>query len=102
MSTFKHLSINDLIHMTAESNNVQIVDIRDAATFNAGHIQGSVNLTNENIASWMADADMDAPLVVVCYHGISSQGAANYLIEQGFDDVYSLDGGYTAWGEAHA
>jgi thiosulfate sulfurtransferase len=34
---------------------------------------------------------------VVCYHGISSQGAANYLIGQDFEDVYSLVGGFTDW-----
>ncbi|GIU49715.1 thiosulfate sulfurtransferase GlpE [Shewanella sp. KT0246] len=102
MSTFKHLSINELIHMTADSDDVQIVDIRDAASYAAGHIEGSIHLTNENIAHVMADADMDNPLVVVCYHGISSQGAAGYLIEQGFDDVYSLDGGFTAWSAAHS
>ena len=102
MSTFKHLSINQLIHMTTDSNDVQIVDIRDGASFSTAHIEGAINLTNENIAQFIAGADMDKPLVVVCYHGVSSQGAANYLIEQGFDDVYSLDGGYSAWSLAHA
>ncbi|NKF52058.1 thiosulfate sulfurtransferase GlpE [Shewanella sp. WXL01] len=102
MSNFKHLSINELIHMQAEQSDLQIVDIRDAASFAQGHIQGATHLTNENIAHFIADADMDAPLIVVCYHGISSQGAATYLIEQGFDDVYSLDGGFTAWSSAHA
>ena len=102
MSSFKHLSVNELIHMSAESNDVQIVDIRDNASFNAAHIEGSINLTNDNLPQFIADADMDKPLVVVCYHGISSQNAANYLLEQGFDDVYSLDGGYSAWGLAHA
>ncbi len=33
----------------------------------------------------------------MCYHGISSQGAAQYLINQGFDAVYSVDGGFEAW-----
>jgi len=45
---------------------------------------------------------MDKPVVVVCYHGMSSQSAASYLNEQGFDDIYSLDGGYSAWSLAHA
>lgn len=102
MSGFKHLSINQLIHMTDAQSNVQIVDIRDAASFQAGNIANSFNLNNENIATWIAEADMDAPLVVVCYHGVSSQGAASYLAEQGFDEVYSLDGGFTAWSSAHA
>jgi thiosulfate sulfurtransferase len=101
MSGFKHLSINELIHMSTESNDIQVVDIRDAASFAAGHIEGSTNLTNENLAGFIGAADMDKPLVVVCYHGMSSQSAATYLNEQGFDDVYSLDGGFSAWGLAN-
>lgn len=102
MSSFKHLSVNQLIQMAESQTNVQIVDIRDPASFESNHIDNSTNLTNENLGRFISQADMDSPLVVVCYHGISSQNAAQYLIEQGFDDVYSLDGGYTAWHAAHA
>jgi thiosulfate sulfurtransferase len=102
MSGFKHLSINELIHMTTDTNDIQVVDIRDAGSFAAGHIEGSTHLTNENLADFIGGADMDKPLVVVCYHGMSSQSAANYLYEQGFDDTYSLEGGYSAWSSAHA
>ncbi|CRR54182.1 Thiosulfate sulfurtransferase GlpE [Pseudomonas aeruginosa] len=35
--------------------------------------------------------------MVVCYHGNSSQSAAAYFIQQGFSDVYSLDGGFELW-----
>jgi thiosulfate sulfurtransferase len=34
---------------------------------------------------------------VCCYHGNSSQGAAQYFAEQGFTQAYSLDGGYEMW-----
>lgn len=33
----------------------------------------------------------------MCYHGISSRGAAQFLIGQGFESVYSVDGGFEAW-----
>jgi thiosulfate sulfurtransferase len=36
-------------------------------------------------------------MVVVCYHGHSSQQAAAWLAGQGFAEVYSLDGGFTEW-----
>ncbi len=101
MSPFKHLSVNQLVQMT-EAKPVQIVDIRDGNSFSNGHIDGAFNLNNDNLAQFISQADMDAPLVVVCYHGISSQTAAQYLCEQGFDDVYSLDGGFSAWHGAHA
>ncbi|NRD72047.1 thiosulfate sulfurtransferase GlpE [Shewanella sp. VB17] len=102
MSNFQHFSVNQLIQLSATDPDLQIADIRDAASFESAHINGSVNLNNDNLASFIADADMDKPVVVVCYHGISSQGAAQYLVEQGFDNVYSLDGGYQAWRESEA
>ncbi|ABZ78757.1 Rhodanese domain protein [Shewanella halifaxensis HAW-EB4] len=101
MSAFQHLSVSELIQMQQTSAELQIVDIRDAASYEAGHIDGAFNLNNENLAHYIGDADMDLPIVVVCYHGNSSQSAAAYLNEQGFDDVYSLDGGYSAWHLAH-
>jgi thiosulfate sulfurtransferase len=41
--------------------------------------------------------EFDTPVIVCCYHGISSQQAAQFLIHQGFEEVYSLDGGFEAW-----
>ncbi|MFT5789618.1 MAG: thiosulfate sulfurtransferase [Shewanella sp.] len=101
MSAFQHLSVNQLIHMQEATADLQIVDIRDAASFEAGHIDASFNLNNENLGHYIAEADMDQPVIVVCYHGMSSQSAASYLNEQGFDNVYSLDGGYSAWHQAN-
>ncbi|GGC06553.1 thiosulfate sulfurtransferase GlpE [Marinobacterium zhoushanense] len=74
-----------------------IVDIRDAQSFFGLHIKDALNLSNDNLHDFMAEADMDKPLIVCCYHGISSQSAAGFLVQQGFDKVYSLDGGFEAW-----
>ena len=49
------------------------------------------------LADFIAHADFDRPLIVACYHGNSSQGAAAYLAHQGFAEVYSLDGGFELW-----
>jgi len=77
--------------------NLVIADIRDVNSFNEAHIPNSINISNENIAQFMMERDFEQPIIVVCYHGISSQGAANYLIGQDFEDVYSLVGGFTDW-----
>jgi len=45
----------------------------------------------------MDQADAKKPVLVMCYHGISSRGAAQFLIGQGFESVYSVDGGFEAW-----
>lgn len=74
-----------------------VVDIRDPYSFAQGHISGSLHLDNTSVAGFIASADLDAPLIVSCYHGNSSQGAAAYLCNQGFTEVYSLDGGFELW-----
>jgi len=74
-----------------------VVDVRDSATFETSHISGSKHLDNLSISDFIRTADLDAPTVVVCYHGNSSQSAAAYLVSQGFSDVYSLDGGFELW-----
>jgi thiosulfate sulfurtransferase len=94
---FKRISVERAMKMMSEQDLVQIVDIRDDQSFLAGHIPDSFQLHGANIDEFMASANPEAPLLVVCYHGISSQSAAAYLAEQGFRDTYSLDGGFEAW-----
>ena len=74
-----------------------VVDIRDPQSFAMGHITGSTHLDNHSLHDFIAKADLDAPLIVSCYHGNSSQSAAAFLVNQGFSDVYSLDGGFELW-----
>lgn len=93
---FQHLSISNLKAMMKEGP-VAIVDIRDQASFTAGHIESSQHLHQGNMEEILLTLDMDQPLVVCCYHGNSSQGAADFLNDRGFDHAYSLSGGYTAW-----
>jgi thiosulfate sulfurtransferase len=93
---FKHMHISELQQVLTDNSHV-VVDIRDPASFQSGHIPKAIHLTNESLPEFLRTADLDAPVVVCCYHGISSQQAAQFLISQDFTEVYSLDGGFTDW-----
>jgi len=80
-----------------DNNDVCVVDIRDQTSFRQGHIHGALHLHNGNIGQFLADADFDKPLIVCCYHGHSSQGTAAYLVGQGIEEVFSMDGGFEVW-----
>lgn len=82
-------------------NGAAVVDIRDAQSFFNLHITDALNLSNDNLHDFIAEADLDRPLIVCCYHGISSQSAAGFLAQQGFEEVYSLDGGFEGWQSAY-
>ncbi|UMX85626.1 thiosulfate sulfurtransferase GlpE [Klebsiella pneumoniae] len=74
-----------------------LVDIRDPQSYAMGHTPGAFHLTNDTLGAFMRDNDFDTAVMVMCYHGNSSKGAAQYLLQQGFDKVYSVDGGFDAW-----
>ena len=79
-------------------SQAQVVDIRDPQAFSAGHIPGAVLLNNDNLQHYVDSADLEKPLLVCCYHGNSSQGAADFLnSDKGFAKTYSIDGGFEAW-----
>lgn len=92
---FKNITIEETKQLL--ENGANIVDIRDQASFSSGHIERAVHLSNENLEEFVQNSDFDTPLVVYCYHGHSSQNAAQFLAEQGFEEVYSMIGGYTQW-----
>lgn len=95
---FKRLSVIEARELLAKHpQGVQVVDIRDEESFRAGHIGGAYHLHNSNMQDFLAQADPEQPVIVCCYHGHMSQGAAAYLAEQGFAETFSLDGGYEAW-----
>ncbi len=93
---FQHMNANELHEKLADQSHV-VVDIRDETSFNNGRINSAIHLTNESLPEFLRTADLDIPVVVCCYHGISSQQAAQFLISQDFTQVYSLDGGFEQW-----
>lgn len=97
---FKRISVADAQELMAAKPATQVIDIRDEESYGQGHIPRARHIHSANMQDFLAEADMDQPLVVCCYHGNMSQSAAAFFAEQGFDESYSLDGGYEAW--AHA
>lgn len=80
-----------------ETRAVTIIDIRDPSSFASAHVTGAISVNNSNVSEFVAQADFDKPLLVFCYHGHSSQGAADFFGGQGFIEVYSVDGGFEEW-----
>ena len=96
---FKRISVPEAQELLQTNPGTQIIDIRDEESFAAGHIESATHIHNNNVQEFISGADRNQPLLVCCYHGNSSQSAAAYFAEQGFDESYSLDGGFEAWQE---
>lgn len=84
-----------------DATDATVVDIRDPASYAAGHIDGAEHIDGESVETFVQRADHARPLVIYCYHGHSSLNAAQFFVEQGFTEVYSMDGGFEQWRLSH-
>lgn len=96
MDEFKQIDVAEAGRLL-ESGKAVFVDVRDPASYQSAHVPGALHLSDENIQDFVAKADKSKPVVCYCYHGNTSQGAAAYLMDQGFKEVYSVMGGFEEW-----
>jgi len=94
--TYKCISIVEAKSLI-KKGDVTLLDVRDPASFAAGNIPNSINLSNDNVGDILVTADKGIPVIVYCYHGNSSKGVADYFFNNGFEQSYSVDGGFEIW-----
>jgi len=99
--TYETIDIDDA-RALIENENTVIIDIRDPASYESGHIENAIHIDNGNVQIFLESADKSLPLIVCCYHGNMSKGAADFFSRQGFRRSYSLNGGYTQWAQGES
>lgn len=99
MATFKNLAISQATQFIAEKKPV-ILDCRDLKDYRAGHLENAMHLHEKLRDSLILKGDKTQPFLIYCYHGHASQHVAEMFSDFGFQEVYSLDEGYTGW-QAH-
>ncbi|MFA0084421.1 thiosulfate sulfurtransferase [Vibrio sp. 10N.286.49.C2] len=101
MEQLQHIDVHRAQQLLKENAEARLVDIRDLQSFGVAHAPNAYHLTNDSLVEFMQQVEFDVPVLVMCYHGISSQGAGQYLLNQGFEEVYNVDGGFEAWHRAN-
>jgi thiosulfate sulfurtransferase len=97
MNNFQRISVQTAKELIDTAPVTKIVDIRDPQSFQVGRMTQAQHLTNDNVQQFITQTEKSLPIIVCCYHGNSSQGAADFIAQQGFEQVYSLDGGFEEW-----
>ncbi len=87
------LDSGDLLHL---------IDVRDTEELIMGAIPGSVHASRGTLEMQIHDLvpDTGARVVLYCAGGLRSLFAGKTLQELGYENVFSMKGGYHAWRES--
>ena len=76
-----------------------VIDVREAKDFKAGHIVDAMNIPLVKIDSELKalEKHKERPIVLVCNMGQHAGQAVRKLEAAGFEQVFRLSGGMSAW-----
>jgi len=82
--------------------NALVLDVREAAEYEKGHMLNARNIALGELESRAGEIEKHKakPVIVVCDDGNPSGRAAAALRKQGFEQVFTLNGGIRAWRQA--
>jgi len=87
----------DELESRRPTGTIEVVDVRNASEFDAGHLPGAVNLPLGRLSERLGELPRDRVLAVHCQSGARAGVAISLLRARGFDDVVHLSGDFAGW-----
>ncbi len=91
----KQIHWDDLVSM--DKNSIFLLDVRTNEEFALGTIPGSVNIPIDELRKNLYKVPKDKKIIVFCGVGLRGYVAYRILVQNGFNDVYNLAGGYKTY-----
>ncbi|MDP3386671.1 MAG: rhodanese-like domain-containing protein [Eubacteriales bacterium] len=98
--TYVDLSPKEAKELIDRTPDLVIIDV--SPKYDEGHIPGAINyyLGDGSLDAAIPTLDKTKTYLVYCHVDSVSIAGASKLIEAGFENVYRLEGNYSAWVEA--
>ena len=93
LSTSKMVSISDV----KANTTAQVIDLRGAAEFNAGHIAGATNVFVGTLLQNLAKVPKDKPVIIHCQGGDRAAIGYSLLVKEGYTNVSNYSPGINEW-----
>jgi rhodanese-related sulfurtransferase len=93
------ISVQQLDQWIKAGKVMTMVDVREGFEYQAGHIANAINKpwNSQVLQADYSQLPGNTPIVVICQSGNRSDQAAQFLTGKGFQPVYDMLGGMSAW-----
>jgi glyoxylase-like metal-dependent hydrolase (beta-lactamase superfamily II)/3-mercaptopyruvate sulfurtransferase SseA len=98
VAKIERLRVADLAAARVADPSLQVLDVRERAEWDEGHIPGSIHMPYHDLQEAPPDIDPDRPVAVICSSGQRSAVGASLLSRFGVPAVIHVsDGGVGTW-----
>ena len=99
MPRVKDLTPTEFRQRWPESGSGQVVllDVRESMELEIAAVDEALHIAMGDVPARLSDLDPERTIIVMCHSGIRSRRVAEYLLANGFLDVFNLAGGIDAW-----
>jgi rhodanese-related sulfurtransferase len=94
----KEITVQELKQKLDNNENFQLIDVREDFEYEMSNLGGQL-IPLGGILIETEKIDREKPVVVMCRSGKRSAVAIMQLEQQGFTNLYNLQGGITAWAQ---
>lgn len=102
VATLGQMPVDELNHRLAEDKDLQLIDVRRPAEFEAGHIPEAMSSELAHLQDRTDEFDKTLPIAVLCQSGYRSSIACSILAKHGFTHIFNIVGGMNAWNTLNA
>jgi len=97
--TSKRLDKTTFATQLKNSTNHLLIDVRTPQEYQAGNIQGAINLNyhDDNFEAELEKLDKNQTTYIYCQSGGRSGKTLHKMKTMGFKEVYELKTGYSSW-----
>ena len=83
--------------LSAQNTSAVLIDVREVHEFRSGHAKGAKNVPLSQLQRRIQEIPTNREILLICQSGHRSMQAAQFLQQQGREDVVNVTGGTSLW-----
>lgn len=91
------INSEQLQSMIVQEDNLFLIDLREPELYKEGKINNSINIPFAEIEKRYSTIPKDKKIIFICHTGRMGMDSGNLLLENGYRNVYNLEGGIAKW-----
>lgn len=98
----KNIDVHELKKRMDSQLHFYLIDVRELEEWQELRIPGALHMPKDSISLSIESVipDKAQPIYLHCKGGVRSLYAAQILLELGYEDLYSVDGGIIQWAQS--